>query len=199
MSLSQVINSVLLPVKLVVPQPVIKKIPGLTTNEDIRFEKVLSFMQGKALDIGCGANRLIKRYVAMGNEGIGVDVFDWGGQDLVVEDTANLPFEDGQFDVVTFVACLNHIPNRAQVLVEAARVLKPGGRIVFTYLSPFVSLVWHKFAFWDDDQHERGMIEGEVYGFNDEEIDALVRGANLRVAHKESFSLGLNKLVVLTK
>lgn len=116
-----------------------------------------------------------------------------------MEDTANLPFEDGQFDVVTFVACLNHIPNRAQVLVEAARVLKPGGRIVFTYLSPFVSLVWHKFAFWDDDQHERGMIEGEVYGFNDEEIDALVRGANLRVAHKESFSLGLNKLVVLTK
>ena len=38
--------------------------------------------------------------------------------DLVVDDTSDLPYENGSFDSSTIVAALNHIPNRRQVLRE---------------------------------------------------------------------------------
>jgi SAM-dependent methyltransferase len=43
-----------------------------------------------------------------------------------------LPFEDSTFDAVTCIDAINHLPERGTVLVEWKRVLKPGGRLVFT-------------------------------------------------------------------
>jgi hypothetical protein len=81
---------------------------GWTTLEEERLDAVLPHVHGRLLDIGAGPNTLVRRY---GN-GVGVDVHDWGGGVMVVENTARLPFSDQTFDTITFVACLNHIPNR---------------------------------------------------------------------------------------
>lgn len=43
-------------------------------------------------------------------------------------DAENLPFEDGSFDLVWSWGVLHHTPDADRALVEAARVLKPGGR-----------------------------------------------------------------------
>ncbi len=43
-----------------------------------------------------------------------------------------VPFEDGRFDVVWSQDAILHSGDRARVIAEAARVLKPGGRLVFT-------------------------------------------------------------------
>ena len=43
-----------------------------------------------------------------------------------------LPFDDGTFDVVICNDAFNHLPNRPEVLREWCRVLKPGGRAMFT-------------------------------------------------------------------
>ncbi len=43
-----------------------------------------------------------------------------------------LPFEDASFDGLICTDALNHLPDRAGVLREWARVLEPGGRLVFT-------------------------------------------------------------------
>jgi SAM-dependent methyltransferase len=43
-----------------------------------------------------------------------------------------LPFDDGQFDAVVCIDAINHFPNRAGVLQEWHRLLKPGGRLLFT-------------------------------------------------------------------
>jgi ubiquinone/menaquinone biosynthesis C-methylase UbiE len=43
-----------------------------------------------------------------------------------------LPFPDESFDGVICVDAVNHLPDRPQVLREWARVLKGGGRLVFT-------------------------------------------------------------------
>jgi ubiquinone/menaquinone biosynthesis C-methylase UbiE len=48
-----------------------------------------------------------------------------------VADAEELPFEDGAFDLVFGHAVLHHIPNLERALQEFARVLAPGGRIVF--------------------------------------------------------------------
>ena len=43
-----------------------------------------------------------------------------------------LPFDDASFDAVICVDAINHLPDRRATLREWARVLKPGGRVVFT-------------------------------------------------------------------
>lgn len=187
------INQILLPVKLLVPQPVWRRVPGLTSNLEIRTGIVLQAVRGRLIDIGCGENHLVKRYRAGGGEGLGVDVYPWPGADLVVDDTASLPQADASFETATLVACFNHIPNRVDVLAELHRVLVPGGHLIVTNLSPTISRIWHAWAFWDEDQHERGMKEGEVWGFTRDQLVALVQDAGFRLEDEGGFSWGLNQ------
>lgn len=193
------INLIFFPIKMVVPQPVVSMIPGMETNQAIRTRMVLSEVKGKLLDIGCGPNLLVKEYRLAGGEGIGTDVYDWGDVDLLVDDTSNLPLSDNCIDTVTFVACLNHIPNRENVLKEALRVLSPGGRIIVTNLTPWISKIWHKWAFWDNDQHERGMVDGEVYGFTDRQLRRLFDEVGIQIEEYGKFSWNLNNIYLCKK
>jgi SAM-dependent methyltransferase len=188
------LNQILLPAKLVVPQPIVAKVPGLTTNKEIRTNIVLSAVRGRLLDVGCGPNLLVQRYRQNGGDATGVDVYPWPGVDLQVNDSAELPFPDQSFDTVTFVACINHIPNRGAALKEAKRLLKPQGIVLATNLTPTLSRIWHRWAFWDADQHERGMAPGEVYGLTHRELLNLAEGSGLRFVRRDSFSWGLNNL-----
>jgi ubiquinone/menaquinone biosynthesis C-methylase UbiE len=43
-----------------------------------------------------------------------------------------LPFEDATFDAILCIDAINHLPNRLAVLGEWQRMLKPGGRLLFT-------------------------------------------------------------------
>jgi SAM-dependent methyltransferase len=45
---------------------------------------------------------------------------------------ARLPFADGSFDAITCIDAINHLPDRGRVLEDWRRVLKPGGRLLFT-------------------------------------------------------------------
>jgi len=190
------VNFLCVPLRLMIPQPLLARIPVLRTNEEERRNRVLAEYRGKALDLGCGANRLIRTYRESGRKGSGVDVYDWDGPDLIVPDTSRLPFAPRSFDTISFVACLNHIPNRFDALQEAGRVLKPGGRVIITNLTPVVSMVWHKLAFWDADQHERGMKAGEVWGFSDRQLRELLDQAGFRCVKKVGFMWRLNHLYV---
>jgi ubiquinone/menaquinone biosynthesis C-methylase UbiE len=158
-----------------------------------RINIVLPLISGKLLDIGCGYNKLVRRY---GN-GIGVDVFDWGDVDYVVEDTSNLPFENSEFDTITIVAALNHIPNRENVLKECNRLLQPKGKLIITMLTPGVSRIWHKLRKrWDEDQHLRGMKENEVYGLTKSQMKELLFNAGFEIVKIKRFMLGLNSLYI---
>lgn len=50
--------------------------------------------------------------------------------DLVLGDAADLPFGDGSFDTVVCTLSLCCIPDDDGALAEAARVLRPGGRLL---------------------------------------------------------------------
>lgn len=165
---------------------------GLTSLRMRRLQACLDHCTGKVLDIGCGeGNRLVKKW---GN-GVGVDVYPWPEVDKVC-DTTQLPFEDASFDTVTLVASLNHIPERGKVLKEACRVLKPGGTLLITFLDPFIGFIRHKLSWWDKDQHQRGMKEGEVWGLWPEEVKTLMEEAGFAWKGRKRFAFRMNCLYI---
>ena len=95
----------------------------------------------RVLEVGCGTGvvcELLAERVGDG-EVVGLDpspVFlerareRCPGVRFEVGDARALPFEAGRFDVVVFSTTLCHVPQPEQALVEAARVLRPGGTLV---------------------------------------------------------------------
>jgi ubiquinone/menaquinone biosynthesis C-methylase UbiE len=55
---------------------------------------------------------------------------------FVEGDACALPFPDASFEVVLAVECIFHFGDRQRFLAEARRVLKPGGRLVFSDFMP---------------------------------------------------------------
>jgi SAM-dependent methyltransferase len=158
-----------------------------------RVRAVLPHISGRLLDVGCGFNRLVRNYA----NGVGVDVHPWPGADVIVADTATLQFESASFDTVTIIAALNHIPNRVAVLAECRRLLRPGGRVVITMLTPRTSRIWHWLrAPWDADQRDRGMQPGEVFGFTSAQLLEMFNRAGFTLLVHERFMLGFNSVYV---
>jgi len=94
------------------------------------------------LDIACGGGFLSNPLAAAGHDVTGIDLsrdslFVAKRHDVthaaayLSMDARALSFEDGQFDVVCMMDFLEHLPERDQVIREAARVLRPGGWFLF--------------------------------------------------------------------
>jgi len=162
-----------------------------------RLETTLAYAHGRLLDVGCGPNKLTGMY---DGPGVGADVFPWPGLDVRIQDAQYLPFADKSFDTVSFVACLNHIPNRLAALKEAHRVLTDDGVVLATMIPGGVSWLWHQIVKpWDEDQTERGMEEGEVYGLNLRQMSELFRQAGFKVVKHHRFIFKMNVLYVTEK
>lgn len=170
---------------------------GLTSLRAERFAAVVPELRGRCLDVGAGDNVLLRLYErhAGPTGSIGIDVVDWGGGCLVVPSTANLPFADGSFDTVSFVACLNHIPEREAALAEAFRVLRPGGRIVLTMIGRMLGELGHRLWWYSEDKH-REEAEGETGGLDPAEIEALLRNAGFTHLRNTGFVYGMNRLYI---
>jgi len=165
---------------------------GWTTLEEARCCAVRSYLKGRVLDIGAGTNSLINQY----DNGVGVDIHEWGGGALVVEDTSRLPFADESFDTVTLIACLNHIPYRQAVLREARRLLRPSGRLIITMINPLLGNVGHAIWWYGEDKHRGGMKEGETGGMWSSEVLSLCRETGFRLRRHRRFVYGMNHLYV---
>ena len=192
---SNIINIIFLPLRVFCSHELVNKL-GLVSLRDERCDEVLKNCSGRLLDMGCGNNQLVNKY---DNDGVGVDVYDFGADAVIVEDTSKLPFEDGSFDTISFVASLNHIPNRKEVLQEIRRVLSENGQVVLTMLSPFIGKVRHKLAWWDEDQSERGLKEGEKFGMSHEQIVSLLQSQGFKLIKRKRIICFLNNIYVFEK
>ena len=122
----------------------------LTSDEQDRFLQWLELSPGKTLlDVACGAGGPALRIAATtGCSVVGIDVHEEAVRTArslanqqgltehatfrVTDATGALPFPDASFDAITCVDAINHFPDRPLVVADWARLLKPGGRLLFT-------------------------------------------------------------------
>lgn len=176
----------------------------LTSLRAERLAAVLSELEGRCLDVGAGDNMLVRLYRersrgTLAQNGaqasLGLDVFDWHAGCTIVESCRILPFADGSFDTVSFVACLNHIPERQEALREAYRVLRPGGKLVATMIGRLIGIVGHAIWWYSEDKH-RDLQPGEVMGLDPAEVERMIVAAGFTQPLRRGFLYQLNTMFV---
>lgn len=88
---------------------------------------------GSLLDVGSWDGRTAQMFAdARGARVTCVDVVDHNKTELPFRtfDGRALPADDDAFDAVTFLYVLHHSAHDAELLAEAARVCRPGGRVL---------------------------------------------------------------------
>jgi SAM-dependent methyltransferase len=101
------------------------------------------------LDVGCGSGGPALHLARLTRcEVVGVDLYEEAvaagkraAREAGLESRASfvqadagrpLPFEEDSFDAILCVDSINHLPGREDVLGDWARLLRPGGRLLFT-------------------------------------------------------------------
>lgn len=151
---------------------------------------------GRLLDIGTGTGRMAELFAASADRIVALDKslamlrvaraklqhLPTDRVELVQGDFAQLPFADGSFDTVLFHQVLHFAQDPAPALAEAARVLKPGGRVAI------VDFATHRL----EDLRERHAHAR--LGFSDAQMDDLLAQAGLD--RQEPIALAGESLVV---
>jgi ubiquinone/menaquinone biosynthesis C-methylase UbiE len=122
----------------------------LTASELDAFLGWLDLSTGEtALDVACGSGGPALRMAAStGCSVVGIDLHEQAistaksiasqrplkerAEFYVMNATEQLPFSEASFDAITCIDAINHLPNRPLVIAEWTRLLRPGGRLLFT-------------------------------------------------------------------
>ena len=128
-------------------------------------------------DLGCGTGSLLPILAGHVARVIGVDasadmlgaarnrVAGLSNVEVRSGSLEALPLEDASLDAAVLALVLHHLPSPAEALAEAARVLKPGGRLLI------VDMTSH-------DREEYRQRMGHVWlGFSDEQLSRLLTQA----------------------
>ena len=143
--------------------------PWSPTENELRL---LGDVRGlRILEVGCGGGQCAIAFAQQGatvagldlsdaqldfarslaaDEGVTVDWVHGNAEDLSA-------FKDGAWDVVFSAYALHYVADMARCLAECARVLRPGGRLVFSLDHPF------RDCFFDQEEQEDTIFPARSY------------------------------------
>jgi len=103
----------------------------------------------RVLDVGCGGGILAESMASAGADVSGIDMAE-GPLEVArlhkIESGADVEYrqataeemaaeQPGQFDVVTCLEMLEHVPSPAKVIASVAEIVKPGGHVFFSTIN----------------------------------------------------------------
>lgn len=113
-----------------------------SSGRDAGCRRLCALAEGETLEIGIGRGRTLPFYprgiklTGIELSGVAVDLAAARARELHMDatirqaDAAALPYPDDHFDTVVFCYSLCTIPDDRAAVAEAARVLRPGGRLL---------------------------------------------------------------------
>jgi ubiquinone/menaquinone biosynthesis C-methylase UbiE len=134
----------------------------------------------RALDLACGPGYIAQAFAAVAREVVGIDLTEAmlaiarGRTSKVglknisfrVGDIRNLPFCNGEFDVVVCRYALHHVEQPAKILQEMARVCRVGGTVLaedlFASENPQRAAYQNAFEILRDSAHTRVLPLSEL-------------------------------------
>jgi len=122
-------------------------VPEMALHKSIELEAILHHrFKGKGLDLGCGyglvggvlieAAGLTELHGVDHNERCRDSALANGYASFTQSDIQKLSLADESFDYAVSICVMEHVPDLAGGLAEVARVLRPGGRFVFSTVAP---------------------------------------------------------------
>jgi ubiquinone/menaquinone biosynthesis C-methylase UbiE len=154
----------------------------INRTTDTSLEFLLAALQPlsteRMLDVGCGSGRFAVTMAPLVAHVVGVDLtaamldqarrlqadtnitnVQWQQSDV-----AELPFDDGAFDIVSSKAMLHHVASPARVMAEMVRTCAVDGRIVVVDLTPKAekAAALNAIELLRDPSHARAMTTAEL-------------------------------------
>ena len=101
----------------------------------------------RVLDVGCGEGRFCRMMAEIVPQVVGLDptvrllseARKLGEAQYAQGKAEDMPFEDGDFDMVVSYLSLIDIPDSAAAIAEMARVVRPGGYVLIANLNSWVT------------------------------------------------------------
>jgi len=154
----------------------------------------LKNVEGKVLDVGCGAGNIpkaIKKYrsdlevwgVDISKNAIEMASKNTKGVRFKIASAERLPFVDRYFDAVLMFDVLEHLPKPEIALKEARRVLKENG--ILHIFSPLDRQPWtlywlfYKLGWRAKDKHT-----GHLHSFSSNEFESLLKKSGFKIKKK---------------
>jgi ubiquinone/menaquinone biosynthesis C-methylase UbiE len=110
---------------------------------ELLLSRCVANSEDESLDVACGPGLVVCAFAEVVKSATGIDLTpaivekgrlfatakNLNNTSFSVGDVSALPFDTGQFSIVTSRYAFHHFPDPARVLLEMVRVCKPGGRI----------------------------------------------------------------------
>lgn len=126
-----------------------------TADVESAVVALLPSTPGRLIDIGTGTGRMLEYLAPRISTGLGIDASrqmlalararlarpDLGHCGVRLADMYRLPLPDGAFDAAIMHMVLHHAEDPGAAVKEAARVLRPSGRLVVVDLAPHTDIV----------------------------------------------------------